>query len=339
MNNDSRAPRRVGVWLLLLLVSALLCCSVVVNGLLVCDSLWCHGGQKNALQEQGEDDAPQFHEIWASGQGKTKVVQIDLIGLISRDIAEGWLGITRDFAAETLRKIKAASDDEDVKGLILLVDSPGGYVTPADEIYHALEDFKGAAAGRKVVVFIRDMAASGAYYIAMAGDWLVAEPTAEVGSIGVMIQALNWQVLAEKIGVRDVTVTSGANKDLLNPFKSVQTNQVQILQELVDEDYDRFLQIVSRGRKLDPALVKTLADGRVFTASKALRLGLVDEIGYWNDAIKTCARLLDVEKVKVVRYEREEPAIWEWLAQLTAPLNLRNLFYWSTPRCLYCWRL
>jgi protease-4 len=281
------------------------------------------------------DEAPELDETWSFGSGDVKVVRIPLDGVIMRSEEEGFLTARSDMVASILAQVRAAERDPDMRAIILEVNSPGGGVTPSDEIYNALRGFRNSRPDRRVVVFIRDLGASGAYYAAMAGDFIIAEPTAVVGSIGVIMQTMNFQGLSEKLGITDVTIKSGANKDMLNPFQAVNTNQVALLQTLIDEMQTRFRGIVAESRKLDPS-TPDLFDGRIFSASDALKKGLIDEVGYWNDALACTAQLLDTGALRVVRYEPQR-TFFEQLLEGKSPVVLPGLKLHS-PQFLYLWK-
>ena len=282
------------------------------------------------------DEDPKLDETWSFGSGNVKVARIPLDGVIMRTEEEGFLTARSDMVASILTQVRAAERDPEMRAIILEVNSPGGGVTPSDEIYNALRGFRASRPDRRVVVFIRDLGASGAYYAAMAGDFIIAEPTAVVGSIGVIMQTMNFQGLSEKIGITDVTIKSGANKDMLNPFQPVNTNQVALLQKLIDEMQTRFSGIVTESRKLDPSAAAGLFDGRIFSASDALDKGLIDQIGYWNDALSCTAKLLDTGALKVIRYEPQRTFI-EQLFEGKSPVVLPNLKLHS-PQFLYLWK-
>jgi protease-4 len=150
-----------------------------------------------------------------------------------------------------------------------------------------------------------DIAASGAYYIAIASDYIMAHPTTLTGSIGVIMQSYNFKELAEKIGVKDVTVKSGANKDLLNPFIDVKPEHKELIQKLISAMHERFITLVAENRKMEKSTIAPLADGRIFLAEEAVKNGLIDGIGYDDDARAKMAELLKVETIKVFKYEEE----------------------------------
>jgi len=322
---------KTGYWIAIALLALLLFGSFIINMGLTTALFSSHanaGGSDHPVDEE-----PSFDEIWSYGYGETKVVRIDLTGAIMRGRRERLFGFEPDMVESTLSQIRAATIDPGVKAILLEVDSPGGAVTPSDEIYAALERFKTMGKERIVMVFIRDLGASGAYYAAMAGDYIMAEPTAIVGSVGVIMQTLNMKALGEKIGLSAVTIASGENKDMLNPFEEVNTNHVEMLQELVDNMQERFAAIVedSRGFKS-----RDLLDGRIFSAPQALENNFIDGIGYFQDAIDRLELLLGVEEVYMVRY-REQRGFFESLMSSRLP-QLPDFNAVEPPRFLYLWK-
>jgi protease IV len=286
----------------------------------------------------GVDEFPQFTETHSYGNGETKVARIGFFGIMTRELDGGWLGTT-DPVEEAIRQIRAARQDEEVEAILLQIDSPGGGVTCADEIHRELMLFKQSREGRKIVALVHDMAASGGYYVAVPADHIVAQPTALLGSIGVILQTINVQGLSEKIGVTDTTIKSGRNKDMLNPFQPVDPEQVRLLQESIDAMHERFVELVAEGRSLPKETVQPLADGRIFTAQEALANKLVDSIGYWEDALAATAGLLGVEDIYVVSYSAEQ-TFFDLLVGARTPLGrLHSLLSGAvTPRRQYLWR-
>lgn len=320
MNSTTKKRPSGCYWVFLVIILIALAASVTMNFGLLLGSLF-KGDKVTRVLGQPEDQFPHFNTRWSYGQGDVRVVRISLDGIITRQPDGGLFAPRVDRIQLLLNRIRAAQNDPHVRAIILEVDSPGGAVTPSDEIYQALKRFRESQPDRRVVVFARDVAASGAYYAAMASDWIVAEPTAIVGSIGVMIQTLNWRELSERIGLRDTTIKSGTTKDILNPFRDPSEEELMILQDLVDSLFDRFAGIVQAGRGFDDATLARLADGRVFTAMDALEKGLIDEIGSWDDAVARTAALLGEDDIRVLRYERRVD--WgEWLASMRSPSPL-----------------
>ncbi|HOR74247.1 MAG TPA: signal peptide peptidase SppA [Kiritimatiellia bacterium] len=287
---------------------------------------------------EGEDEYPQFTETHSYGAGTTKVVRIGFSGVLTRELDGGWLG-SSDPIEECQRQIRAARQDKKVAAIIFEVDSPGGEVTAADDIYRELTLFKESREDRKLVVLVRDYAASGGYYISLPADHIVAQPTATIGSIGVLLQTYNVRGLSEKLGVTDTTIKSGRNKDMLNPFQPVDPEQVALLQGNVDAMYERFLGLVATARGVTKNKLRPLADGRIFTADEALKHKLIDSIGYWDEACATTADLLGVEELRVVAYESRQ-SLFNML--FSARMPLPNWRAWlhraATPRIQYLWQ-
>ncbi len=286
----------------------------------------------------GEDEFPAMTETWSTGSGDTKVIRIPLKGLIMLGEDRGPFSSALGSADMALASIRRATHDPDVKGIILDLDSGGGGITASDILYEAVLDFKESDEDRKVVAVFGDVAASGAYYVAAAADFIVARPTSITGSIGVLMQSLNVQELARKIGVTDVTIKSGPNKDMLNPFKEMSPEQMAMLQTVVDELHSRFVGIISEGRNIPEEDVRSFSDGRVFTARKAMELGLVDKIGYWKEAENAMAEILDTGTVKVYRYEEDfsfsklfrADSRWDPVSGLLERMpKTRFMYYWQ----------
>lgn len=325
-NNGSK----IGCWIAIVILAVLLFGSFITNvGLTAA----LFSGSTGSGNDYPVDEDPVYDEIWSYGHGDTKVVRIDLAGVIMRGRRERLFGSDPDMVEAILGQIRAATIDSEVKAILLEVDSPGGAVTPSDEIYAALEQFKTEDEERMIMVFIRDIGASGAYYAAMAGDYIMAEPTAIVGSVGVIMQTLNLKGLGDKIGMSSVTIASGENKDMLNPFEEVNPQHVALLQELVDGMQDRFASIVENSRGFEN---RDLLDGRVFSASQALEYNFIDGVGYLQDAIDKLAFLLDEEEVYLIRYY-EQRGFFDALMASRLP-QVPSLTAMESPRFLYQWK-
>lgn len=296
------------------------------------------GRFKPMIEEAGADEYPNLDRTWSYGSGDTVVVRIPVFGVLTRSTSSGVLGNISDPVGDVLACIQDATQDEDVKAIILEVDSPGGEVTASDVIYKALLDFKKAQKGRKVVALFGDVAASGAYYISMAADYIVVQPTTITGSIGVLMSTMNFKGLGDMLGVKDVTIKSGVNKDLLNPLREVTPEQLALVQGVVDDMYARFVRLVSEGRHLPIDQVKGIADGRILTARQAIDAKLVDSEGYWEDAVKKTEELLDVESVKIYKYEQQSSLLDLLMAQSrTTTGPFQGLLQPKSPRLMYLW--
>ncbi len=296
-------------------------------------------GWKHSLHDEGGvDEYPELERVWSYGSGDTTVVRIPVCGLITRSADSGLFGDRFDPVSQVLACIQDATKDDEVMAIILEVDSPGGEVTASDVVYKALLDFKKAQQGRKVVALFGDVAASGAYYIAMAADYIIVHPTTITGSIGVLISTMNFKGLGDKVGIQDVTIKSGANKDLLNPLREVSPEDRAIMQGVVDDVYARFVKLVAGGRRLQESQVRELADGRILTANQALDAKLVDAVGYWDDAVNKTAELVGEKQVKIFKYEQHTSLFDLLRMSARERLGLKQLLEPQAPRLLYVWR-
>lgn len=293
--------------------------------------------QRSMIHDHAVDEFPDMTEVWSYGDGKVKAARIAVHGVIMRTAQSGVFSTPVNMVDSILAQIRNAQADEKVKAIILDVDSPGGGVTASDEIYKVLQNFRESEENRIVVVFMRDLAASGGYYVSMAGNWLIAQPTTVLGSIGVIMQSINVKGLSEKIGITDVTIKSGANKDLLNPFSEVDPAQRALMQEMIDAMYEHFLGIVADNRPIPPDQLRPLADGRIFVADQAQKLDLIDQIGYWDDVMTKTAELLGEETIKVVRYEQPVDFM-RWIMGIRTPLQPVNWLAQYNSRFLYLWQ-
>ena len=209
-----------------------------------------------------------------------------------------------------IEELQQYVDDEGVKGIILRIDSPGGGVGPAQEIYREIIKIKPK---KKVVTSMGSVAASGGYYIACASDRIVANPGTITGSIGVIMQFSNLEELLKKIGVKGVVLKSGEHKDIGSPFREMTPEEKRIMQEVLDNVHQQFIQAVAEGRKLDRAKVVQIADGRILTGEQAKNLGLVDEMGNLQDTIDITAKMVGIEGKPNVIYPKRKVSILELL--------------------------
>jgi len=244
-----------------------------------------------------------LQEKVVAGKGLDKVALIDISGFISEAPSAGLVEVP-GMVARVKETLKLAEEDERVKAIVLRINSPGGTITASDLIYHEVMAFK-ERTGKKVVVSILDVGASGAYYISMAADRIIAHPTAITGSIGVIWVQMNLEGLLEKVGVNAESIKSGRNKDFSSQFKPLSDEGRAIIQGIINDMYARFLAVIAKGRKnLSPEQIKSLADGRVYTASEAEKFGLVDDIGYMDDAIEAAKTAAGLKEAQVILYNR-----------------------------------
>lgn len=219
--------------------------------------------------------------------------------------------------------MKHAEDDPDNAGVILDIDSPGGEVNAADEIYRRILAFR-EKTGRPVIALMRSVAASGGYYVAAGCDKIVAGEMTLTGSIGVIISAYNFSGLMEMLGVEGEVYKSGKMKDMLSPVRRRTKEEVAVVQELVDECYHEFASIVSKARNipLEKITGGPIGDGRVYHGKKALEYGMVDQIGYLDEAVALCEKTAKEKEgsLSVIRF-KQSPALLDILLGMDSPLR------------------
>jgi protease-4 len=226
-----------------------------------------------------------------------KIAVVDIKGVItsSRDIVE---------------QIDTFKADDDVKAIILRINSPGGGVGPSQEIYR---EVLSAKEKKKVVASMESVAASGGYYVACASDLIVANPGTITGSIGVVMEFSNVEDLLKKIGLRSYVIKSGKHKDIGSPLRKMTPEERSILQGVIDSVHNQFIRAVAKGRDMKEEKVRQIADGRIFSGEQAKELGLVDRLGSLQDAIEIAAELIGVEGKPVVIYPRKKLSLYELL--------------------------
>jgi protease IV len=247
------------------------------------------------------------------------------------------------FSRQLIETIQHVRDDDAVKGALLIIDSPGGLVTDSHQIYHELKQL---SEKKPVIIQMKGVAASGGYYIAMGGGpeaEIFAEPTTWTGSIGVIIPRYDLTGLGEKVGIKSDSLSTGPFKDTLNPLKEMADEERAVWREIMEDAFDRFLEVIDEGRaNLDPEQVRELATGQVYTASQALEKGLVDRIGFEEEALETLKSKLGLDEVRVVEYRHPKTFVETLLGVSSnsseakieiAPLG--DLFRSNVPRAMY----
>ncbi len=240
-----------------------------------------------------------------SGQGKDKILLMDITGIITSEEAGSALGGRREpgLVSRVREQLDRARLDKNIKALLIRINSPGGGVTASDTLYHEIRKFR-EETGVKVVAHFLDTGASGAYYTALAADRITAQPTTVTGSIGVIMLRVDATGLLQKIGVQALQIASGAEKGMGSPFRPVTGEERKILQGMIDSMYGRFVDVVAEGRNLPPERVRQLADGRIYTSKEAKDAGLIDQIGYIEDAFSLAKKLARLDQATIVTYLR-----------------------------------
>ncbi|MCJ7693748.1 MAG: signal peptide peptidase SppA, partial [Sedimentisphaerales bacterium] len=234
-------------------------------------------------------------EVIRSGNRWNKIVLIDIQGFINREQAE-------DF----YQQLRTVQKDNHVKGLIVRVNSPGGTVSGSDQIYNEILNYR-EKTNKPVVAFMQGVAASGGYYVSVACDKVMSEPTTITGSVGVIMGYLVLeQLLEEKLGIHPVISKSGMKKDWPSSFRMPTDEEKQYIQDkLIKPAYERFVGIVAKGREsLSLEEVRSLSDGSVYSAQEAMDEKLIDGIGYLDEAIEEVMTLAGIEDGQVVAYKR-----------------------------------
>jgi len=270
-------------------------------------------------------------KVVRTGERHKKIAVIDLQGVID--------GKTSDWVH---RQIRMAQNDNNVKGLILLINSPGGGVSASDQIHHYVSEFK-KDEGKPVLCFMQGLAASGGYYSAVACDEIMAEPTTITGSIGVIMNIMVVrELLEEKLGVNPVTIKSGARKDWPSMYNDMTDEQEAYLKErIIMPSYERFVDLIAEGRKdvLTRSDILKLADGSIYTAQQAVDNKLIDDIGYFEDAIYRAEQMAGIAHAKIVCYEMPVTLRSMMGFQAQSPINIDAdlLDKVAAPRLLYLW--
>lgn len=223
-------------------------------------------------------------------------------------------GVIMD-AGEPVDQLREFAENEAIKAILIRIDSPGGAVVPSQEIYDEVRKIR-AEGRQKIVVSMGSVAASGGYYIASASDRIIANPGTLTGSIGVIMEMPNFEGLMKKIGVESTVIKSGSRKDLISPFRKLGDEERAILQRVMDDVHDQFIQAVADGRGLEKDTVAAIADGQVFTGRQAKDEGLIDEIGSFEDAIKITGELAGIVGRPVVVEPKRRFSLSDYLSAL-----------------------
>jgi protease-4 len=285
--------RKVGCLAVFLFVA--LCASVFVNFLLMMIAF--RSGLGTITREER---LPKFREIviqTGAPMSSDRIALVVMRGLISSSIP----GTITDSMVDDLRvELEQAREDKNVKAIVLEIDSPGGEVTASDAIYNAVVKTR---ARKPVVIYMDSLAASGGYYVSCGGKFLMASDTTITGSIGVIIQTLNYEQLFNKVGLASVVFKSGKFKDILNGARPMTPEERELIQSFVMQTYDKFLGIVSKERGV-PAdtLRNTIADGRILSGKDALNNKLIDGLGQLEDAFNKAKQLGNAPQATVIKY-------------------------------------
>ncbi len=260
---------------------------------------------------------PQRVGSTATGRSSSRTVAVIYltgeIGFSGSSTLTG--GSTTD---QTMQDLERATDDPGLKAVVLRIDSPGGSPAASQELNDQVQRLK--ESGKKVVVSCGDLAASGGYYVAVAADKIVADPATLTGSIGVISTVPNLQDLYNKIGYKEQVFKSGPYKDMLSPGRPITPEEAAIMQGIINDTYEQFVQAVANGRGMTEAQVRKLADGRVYTGTQAKQVGLVDELGGLHEAVALAGNMAGIASPQAVEYHHS--GLTDLLRGLTALGNV-----------------
>lgn len=258
---------------------------------------------------------------WKSPSGEIALVRIQGMLMDSQNI---------------VRQLSDYRYNPGVRGIILRIDSPGGAVAPAQEIYN--EIMKLRAEHKTVYASMGTVAASGGDYIACAADYVLANPGTLTGSIAAVMAFSNVEELTNKIGVKPVVIKSGKYKDVGSPMRTMKPEEQKLLQNVVDDVHQQFVQAVAKGRGLPVSQVSEIADGRIMTGQQALKLKLIDEVGGLEKTIDLLAKKLGIAGRPKVIEEKEKTPFFDWLLQSSFSGGLaKTLMPAPFPRLQYIW--
>lgn len=270
------------------------------------------------------DSTDPLLEYTLEGEGDAKIAVIAVRGMISDSPRTGLLRTKPSVVQDVVARLRLAREDEDVRAVIVQVDSPGGTITASDILYNEIKRFK-AETKKPVLAVFMDLSASGGYYLSLPCDEIWAHPTTVTGSVGAVFMRPNVTGLMDMAGVSVAVSKSGRNKDMGSPFRTETDEERELMDRMMDEFGGRFLGLVQEHRKLTPEAAELVATARIFAAPEAERLGLVDAIGYMDEVIDRAEKLAGVEQARVVAYRRSaypDDTVYNTEASAEAQLQL-----------------
>ncbi len=252
------------------------------------------------------DAQDPLEEYTLEGEGREKVLVIPIRGVLSDVPDKGWIRTRQSVVEQVVSQLRKAEKDDRIRAVVLKIDSPGGTVTAGDLLYHEITRFK-TRTGAKVVAAMMNVAASGAYYLSLSADRIIAHPTTVTGSVGVIFLRPEIRGFMGKIGVDVDVYKTGENKDMGSVFRKPTDAERRLLQDLIDRLGDRFFTLMRQHRNITDEAFQEIATARIFLAEEALNLGMIDEIGYLDDAVSRARSLAGLPSdARLVVYRRTE---------------------------------
>ena len=275
----------------------------LIAGMLVLALLTACAGPKVKLFTDATDPLKEFT---IEGSGGDKILLVSIRGLISDNPQKGLLSSSPSMVQQVVSQLKKAEQDKGIKAVLFKINSPGGTITASDLLYHEILSYKERTKA-KVIVCMMDMATSGGYYMSLPADMIMAHPTSLTGSVGVIFLQPKVMGLMDKLGLGVDVKKYGKNKDMGSPFRESTEEEQKLFQITINHLGERFTSLVQMHRKLDPQALAEISTARLFLAEEALRLGLIDKIGYLSDAVKETKLLANLSgDSRVVLYSRAE---------------------------------
>lgn len=285
-------------WIALIAAAVLLVFSLGLNSIIALFKTDFFSSFESAF---GETDTTVYELPLEAGDLDSRIALLTVKGtILDTGSSSIWEEVEYDHQG-FLSQLESIRNDETVKGVVLHVDSPGGGVLESAEIYEKLIQVKEE---RQIPIYVSmgTYAASGGYYIAAPADKIFAQKETITGSIGVIMQAFNYEKLAEKVGIEFETIKSGAHKDMFGGARASTEEEKAMLQEIINESYEDFVDVVEQGRDMTEAEVKQVADGRILGGTQAMRAGLVDEIGDVEDTVAALRSDFDLKDAELFEY-------------------------------------
>jgi len=266
-------------------------------------------GSASGLSGRAADDEEGYRVVVVAhkdASSNTRILRVPIVGAISEDLSPV-IGAGGGTVSQVRRALKLAASEDAIKGVMLDINSPGGGVTDADEIWRLIKQFRAKKPDKPVMAFFGSVAASGGYYIAAACDKIVARPTTITGSIGVIISTFDISQALDKVGVKSVNLVSPNTpyKDILSPTRSMTEDERQKIVAIIEEMYQRFVDIVDQGRpELSRDQVQALANGLIYSAEQARRNGLVDMVADADEAHRELCKMIAAADAQIVEQRR-----------------------------------
>lgn len=284
-------------WIALGIAGSLFIVSIIIHSL----TFFITSDWEDLLSSQNANEGlPE--SVLESGTTNERIAVVELNGTI-QDTGEqgGLLGGTGYNHTHFMNQLNQIKDDASIKGVVLSVNTPGGGVVESAEIHDKLVEIKEKK--KKIYVSMGAQATSGGYYVSAPADKIFATKETMTGSLGVIMQSINYSQLAENLGVEFVTITSGEFKDMLSPTGEVQEEDIEIVESMLNDSYDGFVEVIANGRGLSEERVREIADGRIYNGIQALELDLIDDYGYEEDVIAGLKKDLKIPNGQVINYE------------------------------------